>query len=51
MFDEKECCGNCRYHRADKSVYGAWHCTNDQSEYYSDWTEYEDCCDEWEGRQ
>lgn len=50
MFDEKECCGNCRYHHHEP-IDDGWVCVNDESEYVTDWTDYDFCCDEWEGRQ
>ena len=26
-------------------------CAKDRSEYYADWTEHSDSCDEWKGRE
>lgn len=46
--DYVECCGTCRYHKKDTS--DDWICTCPYSEYMSDWTEYDDSCDSWEGR-
>lgn len=46
----KECCGTCKWHRADENFKEDYICCNGDSEYCSDWTEYEHCCDEWEGR-
>lgn len=46
--DNRCCCGTCRWHRRDYA--GDWVCCNDQSENLSDWTDYEDSCEEWEGR-
>ena len=45
--EEKECCGNCKYHKADKRDYL---CTNEDSEYHADYTRYEDGCMEWESK-
>lgn len=45
-----KCCGTCKYHRYD-DIGDDWVCVNDQSEYYADWIEYDDSCDEWEGRE
>lgn len=51
MNREKErCCGTCRYHRHE-SIDDGWVCVNDESDYYTDWTDYEFCCSEWEGRE
>ncbi len=50
MFDEKECCGNCRFHKHEQ-IGDGWVCVNDESEYLSDFTDYNFCCDEWEERQ
>lgn len=45
----KECCGTCKYHEHER-IDDGWVCVNPDSEYYSDWTEYGDCCDDWEER-
>ena len=44
-----ECCGTCKYHVWENYSMG-WVCCCADSEYLSDWTEYEDKCDEWEER-
>lgn len=49
MLDDK-CCGTCKYHY-HKNIGDGWECVNDRSEYFADWTEYSDSCDEWEGRE
>lgn len=49
MIDEKYC-GTCKYHY-HKNIGDGWECVNDRSEYFADWTEYSDSCDEWEGRE
>ena len=46
----EECCGTCKYHRYDISS-GDWVCCNGDSENVADWTEYNDVCEEWEGRE
>lgn len=50
MDESKECCGTCRYHRHDDIADG-WVCANSDSEYYTDFTEYKDHCQDWEGRR
>lgn len=47
-FDD-QCCGNCKYHQHE-DVDDGWVCTNSESDYCSDWTEYEDWCPDWEER-
>ena len=49
MLDDK-CCGTCKYHY-HKNIGDGWECVNDKSEYFADWTEYSDSCDEWEERK
>lgn len=49
MIDDK-CCGTCKYHY-HKNICDGWECVNDRSEYFADWTDYSDSCDEWEGRK
>ena len=44
----KMLCGTCKYHTKEKD--GSWICANPDSEYYTDWTEYSDRCDEHEER-
>lgn len=50
MRDEKECCGTCTYHQHE-SIDDGLVCVNSYSDYCSDWTDYDFCCDEWEGRK
>ena len=50
MFDEKQCCGTCRYH-AHEDIDDGWVCVNGDSDYVADWTDYDFCCDEWEERE
>ena len=45
---EEHVCGTCKWHHCDK--FTDWVCTNPDSDYYTDWTEYKETCDEWEGR-
>ncbi len=47
--NEEQCCGTCKWHQNEKTV--GWACANPDSEYYADWTEYGDTCEEWEGRR
>ena len=47
--EKKECCGTCRFHNRINQ-HGDWVCVNGRSDYCSDWTEYDFCCGEWEGR-
>ena len=44
-----ECCGLCKFHQHEDVTEG-WICTNPDSEYIADWTEYEDSCDCFEER-
>ena len=43
-------CGECKHHKYDKEADGSWYCNNDRSEFFGDWTEYTDRCDEWESK-
>lgn len=43
-------CGTCKYHGYEHTSKG-WVCENEESDYFSDWTEYEDGCEEWEGKE
>ncbi len=49
MINNKEICGNCKWHRREKES-GEFCCTCPESEYYGDYTEYTDRCDELEER-
>lgn len=44
--DMNECCGTCKYHQFENITDG-YVCVNDQSEYVTDWTDYNHCCDEY----
>ena len=39
------CCGTCKYHKREVNE---WICTNPESEYYADYTDYGDECEEQE---
>lgn len=43
-----KCCGTCRYHR--KNEWEEWYCHNPESDYYTDYTAYDDSCYDWEER-
>ena len=47
MREEPRCCGTCRYHEYEDVDYV---CTNEESDYYSDWTDYDVTCADWEGK-
>ena len=47
--DKREICGTCKYHHHE-NVDDGWVCVNDESDYCTDFTEYDDTCNEWEGR-
>lgn len=47
--EAKRCCGTCKWH-CRNGIDGDFVCDNSDSECYTDWTEYEDSCPEWEGR-
>ena len=46
---KKEICGECKWHKYEEIDRG-YVCTNDKSDYCTDWTEYNDTCEEWEQR-
>lgn len=51
MFDDREVCGTCKYHKQDReSNDGEFVCYCPESEFYLDWTGYNVTCDEWESR-
>ena len=45
-----EVCGTCSYHYYDKEE-ESWVCDNPDSELFTDYTEYQDTCEEWEERE
>lgn len=45
----KQCCGTCKYHRHE-DIDDGFVCVNADSDRCTDWTEYEDSCSAWEGR-
>lgn len=44
-----QCCGTCKWHSFE-NISDGWVCVNNDSDYCSDWTEYEDSCEEWGGK-
>lgn len=51
-FEEKSSdrrCGTCKYYEYEKASQD-WVCLNDKSEYLG-WTEYDNYCEEWGGRE
>jgi len=46
----KQICGECKWHAYENASQG-WVCTNPDSEYLTDWTDYSFSCDEWEERK
>lgn len=44
---ETKCCGTCKWHEKWRD---GWICVNNDSEFCTDWTPYDHCCEEWEGR-
>lgn len=46
--DDREICGECKYHKF--SEFPDFVCTNEDSEYYCDFTDYTDTCDGFEKR-
>lgn len=50
---DKECCGTCRWHCEEVIPFDGkkgvdWYCNNHMSDFYLEYTEYEDDCDNWE---
>lgn len=43
------CCGMCKWHQYDEYS-NDWFCANGESEYFADFTGYDDCCEEFEER-
>lgn len=43
-------CGNCKHHYHE-DIDDGWVCVNPRSRFCTDWTEYEDTCEEWEERR
>ena len=48
----REICGECKYHKPswETGKLRDYSCTNEDSDYYTDYTEYTDTCEEWEQR-
>ena len=45
--DDLKCCGTCKWHFY-KSTNEDFACINKESEYYTDFTNYNDTCPDWE---
>ncbi len=48
--NRERCCGTCKWHQYEDNGDDLV-CANTGSEYWSDYTGYEDGCEEWEGRR
>lgn len=48
--DSQKVCGTCKYHQFE-DISDGWVCVNNESEYVSDWTEFNHTCPDWEGRE
>lgn len=46
---EEQCCGTCKWHQYASD--DGWVCTNDESEYFTDFTDYDHTCPDWEERE
>lgn len=46
---KQEICGTCKWH-AHENISDGWVCINSDSEYCTDYTEYNDTCERWEER-
>lgn len=46
--DEREICGKCAWHRMDPD--DDWYCGNCDSDFYMDYTDYDDACVDYEER-
>jgi len=50
--DQERCCGTCRWHWHQQGAgMDDWVCQNTDSDYCSDWTEFQDTCPDWEGKR
>ena len=45
-----KCCGNCAYHQYYNKT-DDWVCCNAESENVADWTDFNDSCMDWEGKE
>lgn len=45
---DEEVCGTCKYHKKEGED---WYCDNHDGEYFSDYTEYNDRCPDYEERE
>lgn len=50
MHEQNEICGECRYH-CRANLDGDWVCENPESNREGEWTDYDDGCENWEGRK
>ena len=46
---KNDCCGTCKYGSYDKT--NGYVCVNDESDYVTDFVEFNHVCDEWEGKR
>ena len=50
----EEICGKCKHHKPDNPYGGdinEWYCVNEDSDNYTDYTEWKDSCENWEAER
>ena len=47
---DRGCCGTCRFHEREERFSDDWMCSNDESDYFGDYTGYENGCEHHERR-
>ena len=50
QYEDPHICGTCACHRFDWDGED-YVCTNDRSEHFGDWTDYNTTCDEWKEKR
>lgn len=46
----RKCCGTCRWN-SHEDISDSWVCVNGESDYCTDWMDYDHCCEDWEERE
>ena len=49
MMAKERCCGTCKYHEHE-DISDGFVCVNGDSDFVTDWTDYNFCCEEYEER-
>lgn len=49
--ENEKTCGTCKHNKRNPGDVGDFWCNNPESDNYTDFTDYDTSCEEWEGKE